>query len=128
MPIANVNRIVFLNLHSVCQFLLTRQPIADWSLFAVNLVQYDFSWLAGRKPIQFRQFTTAQVLHHLSTYPTRCFLIVIGLQNTAALSVILFQLVMSCPNRNLPNLYELWKNICQSTIGWRVRRNWHTKC
>ena len=66
MPIANVNRIVSANLHSVCQFLLSRQPIADWRLWAVNLwsphTQLDCAWwLAGRKPIQFRKFTAAQV-------------------------------------------------------------------
>ena len=33
--------------------------------------------------------------------------VVIGLRNTTALSVILFQSAMSRPNRNLPNLYEL---------------------
>ncbi len=27
---------------------------------------------------------------------------------------------MSRPNRKLPNLYELWKNICQTAIGWRI--------
>ena len=37
MPIASVNRIAFVNLHSACQFLLTRQPIADWRLSAINL-------------------------------------------------------------------------------------------
>ena len=37
MPIANVKRNVFVNLHSVCQFVTTHQPIADWRLLAVNL-------------------------------------------------------------------------------------------
>jgi len=39
MPIASVNRIAFVNLHSACQFLLTRQPIADWRLLAFNLLR-----------------------------------------------------------------------------------------
>jgi len=44
-PIAYVNRIVFVNLHSVSQFVTTRQPIADWRLFAVH--QGFFFFLSG---------------------------------------------------------------------------------
>ena len=36
-PIANVNRNVFVNLHSLSQFVTTCQPIADWRLLAINL-------------------------------------------------------------------------------------------
>jgi len=66
------------------------------------------------------QFTAAQVLHNPPSYSNGCSPVVIGLRNTTALSVILFQSVMSRPKRNLPNLYELWKNICQTAIGWRI--------
>ena len=37
MPIANVNRIVFVIKQSVSQFGITSQPIANWSCFAVIL-------------------------------------------------------------------------------------------
>ena len=33
MPIANVNRIVFVNYHSVSQFDTNRQPIAVWYIY-----------------------------------------------------------------------------------------------
>jgi len=35
MPIANVNRIVFVNNQSVSQFCTTRQPISVWRRFAI---------------------------------------------------------------------------------------------
>ena len=40
IPIANVNRIVSVNLHSVSQFVTTPQPIADWKIFFHNTYKF----------------------------------------------------------------------------------------
>jgi len=48
VPIANVNRIVFVNLHSVSQFVTTRQPIADWHIFFHNTYKFR-TFQLGRK-------------------------------------------------------------------------------
>ena len=113
-------------LWTVSQFCTIRQPIEVWSNFSVILwclVSFDCAWwLAGHKPIQFCQFTAAQVLHNPSSYSNGCSPIVIGLRNKTALSVILCKSVISRPNRNRQNLFELSKNICQTPIGWRIVR------
>ena len=121
-------------------FLWINNPSANFALSACLLwfgdilpPSYDFGctpvqqdcawWLASRKPIQFGQFSASQALHNPSTYSTGCYpviLLSVGLQNTTALSIILFHSAMLRPNRILPNLYELWKNICQTAIGWWI--------
>ena len=128
MPIADVNRMIFCELATRQSILLYPLPIAVWKCFCCHPMTSSAlpsnrnalgDW-SSRKPIQFGEFFASQALHNPSTYSKWCFPVVIGLRHTTALSVILFQLAMSLPNRNLPNLYELWKNICQTAIGWRI--------
>ena len=61
--------------------------------------------LAGRKPIQFCQFTAVQVLHNPSSYSNGCSPVVIGLRNKIALSLNLCESAISRPNRNVQILY-----------------------
>ena len=46
MPMANVNRIVFVNLHSASQFVTTRQSIVDWHIFFHNTYKFRTFLLA----------------------------------------------------------------------------------
>ena len=39
MPIADVNRIAFVNKQSISQFVTSRQPFADWHIFFHNTYQ-----------------------------------------------------------------------------------------
>ena len=129
MPIADVNRMAFCELATRQSILLYPQPIAVWRCFAAILWLRVHSRPIGMRLVigqavnlylQFGEFFASQALHNPSTYSKWCFPVVIGLRHTTALSVILFQLAMSLPNRNLPNLYELWKNIFQTAIGMRI--------
>jgi len=49
MPIANVNRIFSENLQSARQFLLIRQPIANWHLFFHHTNITHFYWECCRQ-------------------------------------------------------------------------------
>ena len=49
MPIAHVNRIVFVNLHSVSQFVTTRQPFADWLGIYSFIIHKFRTFLLGRE-------------------------------------------------------------------------------
>jgi hypothetical protein len=129
MPIANVNRMTFCELATRQSILLYPQPIAVWRCFAAILWLRVHSRPIGMRLVigqavnlylQFGEFFASQALHNPSTYSKWCFPVVIGLGHTTAQSVILFHLTMSLPNRNLPNLYELWKNTCQTAIGWLI--------
>ena len=128
MPIANVNRIVLVNYESVSQFGTNHQQIAVWRPFAVILwcrVTSQPNRIALGDWQAVNLFDLANFLH-----PKLCtirqpilpgvFSVVIGLQNKTALSVILCESVISWPNRNLQNLFELLKYICQTAKGWRI--------
>ena len=59
-PIANVNRIVFVNLHSISQFVTTRQPFADWHIFFLNTYKVC-TFLLGREIADLRRLTDSAV-------------------------------------------------------------------
>ena len=61
MPIAHVNRIVFVNLHSVSQFLITHQPNADWHIFFHNTYKFH-TFLLGREIDYLHRLTDSAVL------------------------------------------------------------------
>ena len=63
MPIGNVNRIAFVNLHSISQFVTTRKPIADWPIFFHNTYQFR-TFILGRKIADLHRLTDSAVLFH----------------------------------------------------------------
>ena len=61
MPIAYVNRIVFVNKQSVCKFGTTHQPIEDWHIFFHNT--YTFcTFLLGRDITNWNRMTDSAVV------------------------------------------------------------------
>ena len=61
MPIANENRIVFVNLHSVSQFVTTRQPIAVWHIFFHN-TNKSRTFLLGREIADSHRLTDSAII------------------------------------------------------------------
>ena len=68
MPIANVNRNVFVNLHSINKFVTTRQPIADWHIFLQNTYKFR-KFLLGREIADSHRLMDSAVLFrkHITT-------------------------------------------------------------
>ena len=61
MPIANVNRIVFVNLHLVSQFVTTHQPIADLHIFFHNSYKFH-TFLLDREIADWHRMMDGSVL------------------------------------------------------------------
>jgi len=65
MPIATVNRIVFVNLQSVSKFGTVRQPIAVWHIFFHNTNKFC-TFLLGREIADSHKMTDIAVLFRKS--------------------------------------------------------------
>ena len=66
MPIANVNRIVFVNLKSISQFGTIRQPITVWHLFFHNTNKFC-TFLLGQEIANLQSMMDSAVLFRKPT-------------------------------------------------------------
>ena len=61
MSLANLNRIVIVNLHSVSQVVTTRQPIAVWHIFIIHTYKF-WTFLMGQEITDSDRLTDSAVI------------------------------------------------------------------